>query len=262
MTVLARPLPQRSTARRAPAAANATLVARRDLTDSLAVFVLRLDIRPAAFSPGQYVSLGVRRATGDGWIQRPYSVVSLSSGGTGLELLIRHIPGGLLSTVLWTLGVGSRMFVGPPRGLFTLDSDDRRRLFIASGTGVAPFVAMLDHLAALSDRVPTVLVHGVSHCDEFAFAARIHGWIEAGAALDYRPTVSRPDDPCNDGWRGGRGRAEAEVAGLATEGLLDPRSTLAYVCGNPAMIDACARILTNAGLRTADIRIERFHRPE
>jgi ferredoxin-NADP reductase len=244
---------------RAIALPNATLLARIDLTDSLADFLLLLDSPLAPFLPGQYVSVGV--IDGTGLVQRPYSVVSLDTGRRRVELFVRRIPGGSLSSRLWDLPAGARVRVGPARGMFTLDPADRRRLFVATGTGLAPFLAMLEASLSRGDGVTTTLIHAASHADELAHADRLAGWVAGGLPLDYRPTVSRPDEPRSAGWAGLAGRADAVLERMLAGSELVVGTTRAYLCGNPSMIEACSRLLAGAGFAPADIRIEQFHAP-
>jgi propane monooxygenase reductase subunit len=259
MTML-RSLPARSVAAgRRPAAANATLVARVEITGTLGVFAVALDAPLGAYKPGQYVSLGVEHA-GE-LVQRPYSVVSLGRGGTEVELFIRRLPDGRLSNLLWALPVGARVRVGPARGLFVLDREDALpRLLIGTGTGLAPLLAMLDDAAARADTTPNVLIHGVSWFAELAYSSRIRQWQASGLPIDYQPTVSRPHERRNLGWAGPVGRAESQVERILLDnpGLADGP---AYLCGNPDMIDACRRVLLAAGVAPGDIQAEQFHAP-
>jgi ferredoxin-NADP reductase len=240
---------------------NATLLAREDVTDSMAAFTFAVDASLERYRPGQYVSLGV--FDGIGWVQRPYSVVSLDGSSHGasdrVELFIRHVPGGALSPRLWQLPVGARVRVGPPKGLFVLDEDDQRpRLFIGTGTGLAPLLSMLDEMVSRADDIPSALVHGVSYRDELAYGYRIAAWMATGLPLLYRPCVSRPDDERNEGWRGLTGRAEVAVA-RALEQMPPLAGGVAYLCGNPSMIEACSAVLRAAGMTESDIRAEKFH---
>ena len=108
---------------------NATLVAREDLTNSISIFTVWPDDGRRPFVPGQYFSLGLE--IGDRLVQRPYSAASLP-GSIELEFLIRHVDGGALTPALWSLAPGSRLFLGPPKGLFTLRPGDMRdHVFIA-----------------------------------------------------------------------------------------------------------------------------------
>lgn len=240
-------------------APNATMATRVELANSTAVFGIVLDNPLIGFKPGQYVSLGVLR---DGsLLQRPYSIVASSADGFRVELFIRLVPDGALSPLLWTLEPGTRVRVGPPKGLFVLDpADQRPRVFVGTGTGLAPLLAMLGDLSARADPAPNVLIHGVSFGTELAYAERIQTWLSGGLDLWYIPAVSRPDDARNAEWRGTTGRADAVLVRVLEA---DPSlvSGVAYMCGNPSMIEACSSVLADAGMATGDIRSERFHTP-
>ena len=101
-----------------------------------------------------------------------------------------------------------------PKGRFMLEpDDDRTHLFVSTGTGIAPFIAMMRQ--TLIDRQPrkTVLVNGSSYEDELGYRDLLEGWQRDGTyPVSYVPTISRPDDPRNAGWTGRTGRAEAVIA--------------------------------------------------
>ena len=268
MTVMGQPFPARplpggplpSVTRARPIAApNATLAARTDVTATLATFVVVADSPVIGFKPGQYVSLGVY--SGSELIQRPYSIVSLSGDRVRLEFLIRRLPDGRLSNLLWPLAAGDRVHVGPVKGLFTLDAEDPRpRIMVATGSGLAPMLAMLEAAVASHDKTPSVLIHGVSFHAELAYRERISAWRAAGLPLDYRPTVSRPREVRNAGWSGPVGRAETQLEALLHEWRwLRAGGSVAYLCGNPLMTRACAEVLGAAGFAPRDVRVELFH---
>jgi ferredoxin--NADP+ reductase len=233
---------------------NATLVAREDLTESIAIFTVRPDDGPRRFVAGQYFSLGLEV---DGRVvQRPYSVASLP-GSMELEFLVRHVSGGALTPALWSLAVGSRLFLGPPKGLFTLHPRDTRdHLFVATGTGLAPLVAMLDSVGAWSPRA-AVVVHGAARAAELAFRSRLERGERRGH-LAYAPTVSRPAEPCNAGWQGRIGRITAVLPDVFVETGLDPRHVIAYLCGGPTMIDDVSSLLASLGVPHDAIVSERY----
>lgn len=238
---------------------NATLVERLEVADSMAKFRLRLDSALAAFRPGQYVSLGVSAAAGIA--QRPYSVVSLPAAGNDVELFIRRVDGGAVSPRLWQLAPGDRVRVGPAKGLFVLDENDRRtRVFVGTGTGLAPLLAMLDRLAQAGDRSPNVLIHGVANQTELGYRGRIEAWIAGGLDLWYIPSVSRPADAANADWTGTTGRADAVLEKVFAA---DPSlcGGTAYLCGNPQMLESVTAGLVAAGMRPDDVRSERFQAP-
>ncbi len=241
-------------------APNATLMARTDFTDNLAGFRLLLDAPLLPFLPGQYVSVAV--IEGAEVVQRPYSIVAVDGTQRRIELFVRRIPGGSLSSRLWSLRAGARVRVGPPRGLFTLDTSDRRpRTFVASGTGLAPFLAMLEALDRDADMVETRLIHATSYADELAYASRLGSLATRGLPLDYRPTISRPGDERNAGWWGAVGRAEQQLESMLERGELVAGKSTVHLCGNPLMIDACRALLATAGFPDGDVHAEQFHAP-
>lgn len=244
-------------------AENATLVARFDVTEAMARFTVLLDEPLTGFAPGQYVSLGLR--DGERLVQRPYSIASGAPRRGELEFFIRRVNGGELTPRLWARRLGSRLRVGPPRGLFTLqESDPRTHLMVSSGTGLGPFIAMLDALrrGSLQPGRPApprvVLLNGVSYQSELGYRDRLERWQRDGDWLTYVPTVSRPEHEWNVGWRGHRGRTEAILDAICEAHGLEPGGTVAYLCGNPDMIESSQRALARRGFPAEDVRAEQY----
>jgi len=217
---------------------NATLVKREDDTDELARFWVRADGEAAHFEPGQYMTIGVY--ADDKLYQRPYSVSSApaDTGEQGFEFYVRLVPILRFTTLLWRLPVGHQMRMIGPKGRFMLQpDDDRTHLFISTGTGIAPFIAMTQH--AIHEGAPrrTVMIHGCSYQDELGYRELLEGWQRDGTyPMSYVPTISRPKDPRNEGWAGYTGRAEHVVRDVCRNEGLRPDDTVVYLCGNPEMI--------------------------
>lgn len=264
---LRRPLPPRPSGGALPAAGldarrrpslvdNATVVRRLDLGPSIIRLAIRPDDPPSRVEPGQYLSIGLR--VDGAFVQRPYSTASPVGAEEELEFLIRLVPGGALTPRLWGLRVGDRLLLGRPKGLFTRIPDDRRtHLFIATGTGLAPFVAMSATLLREAAPPPMVLVHGVAHAAELAWREEFEAWDGAGAVA-YVPAISRPDSPANAGWAGRTGRIDSILEAVWTAHGLDQDRTVAYLCGNPEMIATATRILVSLGLAEDAIRSEQY----
>ena len=235
----------------APRAANATLVGREDLTPVLARFCVSPDDGPVTFVAGQYATLSLAGATAP---PRPYSIAS-RPGARDLDFLISLVPDGSLTPRLFELGVGSRVHVGPARGLFRLDRDDQRaHVLIGTGSGIAPLLAMLAELRTRRDPPRTILLHGARVRAELAGAAEIDGQHQAW--LSYRPTLSRPH--AADTWSGRTGHVGVHLATLLTAGEVTPERTVAYLCGSSGMIAECSTLLALAGVPHDAIRTECF----
>jgi ferredoxin--NADP+ reductase len=217
---------------------NATLVRREDQTDELACFWVRFDGEPTPFEPGQYMTTGV---IVDGkLLQRPYSVASPPqvSGTDGYEFYVRVVPVIRFTTALWRLPIGHRMRMIGPKGKFLLEPNDKRtHLYVSTGTGIAPFISMIRDTMLRGDTRRTVVLHGCSYTEELGYREYLEGLErERSYPLTYVPTISRPDDPRNDGWTGRTGRAERVVAAVCRDLGLRPDQTVVYICGNPEMI--------------------------
>ncbi len=239
---------------------NARLVRRDDQHASLGYFWVRFDGDPTPFEPGQYMTIGVFV---DGKIvQRPYSVASAPStaGADGYELYIRLVQGGTFTPLLWRLPVDGRMRMIGPKGKFVLEpEDDRIHLFISSGTGNAPFVAMMRQ--AMVDGAPrrAVFLNGVSYEADLGYRQLLEGWEASGEyPVTYIPTVSRPGDTSNATWTGRTGRVEAIVGPVCEELGLTESNTIAYLCGNPDMILAAEQTLLARGFPEPSVKKELY----
>jgi benzoate/toluate 1,2-dioxygenase reductase component len=110
------------------------VIARRTLAGP--VFELSLTRPPAfRFTAGQSVRLGL-----DG-VERSYTLVS-ADGDPVLAVCIRAVGRGTLSARLTEAPVGTRLTLAGPNGYFTFQCSPRPAVFVATGTGIAPFVAM------------------------------------------------------------------------------------------------------------------------
>ena len=239
---------------------NASLVRRVDQHENLAYFWVRFDGDPTPFEPGQYMTIGVFV---DGRIvQRPYSVASapVDAGDTGYEMYLRLVQGGTFTPVLWDLPVGHRMRMIGPKGKFMLEPDDDRiHLFVSSGTGNAPFIAMMRQMLADGRPRKAVFLNGVSYVQDLGYRGLVEGWESSGKyPVRYIPTVSRPNDPANADWRGRTGRVETIVGPIFKELGLSPADTVAYLCGNPDMIIAAEQTLLALGMAEDAVKKELY----
>ncbi len=239
---------------------NATLVRREDLTDDLASFWVKMDCEATRFEPGQYLTIGV---VVDGkLLQRPYSVASAPSVADteGYEFFVRLVPIIRFTTALWRLPVGHRMRIIGPKGKFMLEPEDSRtHLYVSTGTGIAPFIAMIRETMAHGHPRRTVLLNGCSYANELGYRRELEAWEQDPAyRLRYVPTISRPADPRNAGWAGHVGRAEQVVEQVCREHGLRPEKTVVYICGNPEMILNVERTLMDRGFPEFHVKKELY----
>ena len=239
---------------------NATLVKREDDGPDLARFWVRADGEAARFEPGQYMTIGV--FADEKLYQRPYSVASApgATGEEGYEFYVRRVPVLRFTTLLWRLPLDHQMRMIGPKGRFMLEPDDERtHLFVSTGTGIAPFMAMCRQLLAEGRPRKTVMLHGCSYVDELGYRDVLESWRDTGAyPVAYAPTISRPREARNAGWDGYTGRCETVVRDVCRANHLKPEDTVVYLCGNPDMIINVETVLMDAGFPEFHVKKELY----
>jgi ferredoxin-NADP reductase len=214
--------------------------------------VVRIDLDGAPFPylPGQALLVGAHGQD----LRRPYSIADApeyASRNRCLELLVGLDANGEPGPHL-TLEPGALVDLEGPLGRFTFPYQPRERrfLFIAGGTGIAPLRAMLRHaLNVPHDEIG--LLYSARMPGEFAYERELrdlagHKHIE----LELRVTRDVPAEV----WDGSRGRiARADLAPL-----VHGRETLCFVCGPPALVEEIPRALEDLGVPRQRIRTEEW----
>jgi NAD(P)H-flavin reductase len=228
-----------------------TLPIREVLPATPRARIARIDLGGHTFdyAPGQAVSI----ATHGEEKRRPYSIAAAPEDSRThgwLELLIGVDAQGTAGSHL-TLEPGILVDVEGPLGSFTFPSapDERRFIFIAGGTGIAPLRAMMQRALHLPHR-NIGLFYSVRTPDEFAYEAELRQLADAGE-IELRQTVTRAADT---EWTGPRGRLNR----AALEELVHDPATLCFVCGPPALVDEIPRILAEMGIPRERIKIEEW----
>lgn len=227
---------------------------KRQWTPKLLSFRIARDMH-FRFVPGQFARLGIRKPDG-GQIWRPYSIVS-APWEEHLEFYSIVVPGGQFTTELARLAPGDEILIErQAHGFLTTSrfADGRDLWMLATGTGLAPFLSILQDEDTWRRFERLVLVHGVRHADELAYreeiaALRQHPlWQDRGDRLGYHPVVSR--EPRREALAG---RIPALLAGGELEhaaGLeIRPEYSRIMICGGPAMVEDTHRALIAKGCR-------------
>jgi NAD(P)H-flavin reductase len=228
-----------------------TLPIREVLPATPRARIARLDLDGHAFeyAPGQAVSI----ATHGQEKRRPYSIAAAPEDARRdgwLELLVGVNADGTPGSHLM-LEPGTLVDVEGPLGSFTFPPApvERRFVFIAGGTGIAPLRAMMQRALHLPHR-NIGLFYSVRTPDEFAYEMELRGLADAGE-IELRQTVTRATDT---DWTGPRGRLNRE----ALEELIHDPATLCFVCGPPALVDEMPKILAALGIPRERIKIEEW----
>lgn len=201
----------------------------------------------AEFEPGQFLQLGFDQE--DGHLHRPYSVAS--PHGEVLDFFIVLVEDGKLTPHLWKMEEGSEIDVSlKAAGSFTLKHcpEASTLWLVATGTGLAPYIAMLRTEEAWESYENIKVVHGVRHGSDLAYQPELAAHKEArGDRFEYIPVVSREEI---DGALSGR------ITNCINDGTLEKAANQQFdtdccvmMCGNPAMLNEMESILGERGIK-------------
>ena len=203
-------------------------------------------INGLSFLPGQYANLTVPGTEQ----HRAYSFSSMPKDGK-VSFLIRNVPNGLMSGYLTTQAKpGDAMQLAGPVGSFYLRDVQRPVLMLAGGTGLAPFLAMLDKIVAGGGSAhPVHLIYGVNTDADVVEIDKLEGFTKLLPNFSYAVTVVAADSS----WpKKGYVTAHIEPAHL-NEGNVD-----IYLCGPPPMVEAVAHDLRERKVEPASFHYEKF----
>ncbi len=184
---------------------------------------------------------------------RSYSIASAPEETNFLEFCIKLVPGGAFTPTLWNMRVGDKIDVRGPHGKFIAHEPvDYDTVYIAAGTGIAPFWGMIQHMLSIGVTRDIVLVFGVRYEDDLLYADEFKALAQKHP--NFRPifTLSRPRHP--ETWWGEKGYVQNH---LATH-VRDPKNTKAFICGLTPMIEASVAELEKIGVTKDRIHYERY----
>jgi len=251
---------------------NGTIARRIDLNPELAVLTILLNgWKLDPFEAGQFVDISLQtrssvhqqvnldssRFVPNEMIRRSYSIASSPDQRDRVELLLNLVPRGEFTPSLWRLDEGSGVHVNPRvRGRFTLSAalgNQHGRdgnvwsqfhphvVFIATGTGLAPYMSMLRQASDNGPRwASATLMHSVRVEEDLAYKDELKALARRNELrFKYFPTVTRASD---GSWVGENRRVQTllepdNYAELTRGRAIRPEDTHIFLCGNPEMIE-------------------------
>jgi benzoate/toluate 1,2-dioxygenase reductase component len=198
-----------------------------------------------SFLPGQYVNVRVPGTDQ----QRSYSFSS-APGAEALTFLVRDIPRGLMSTWMREVAAPRTLLeLAGPAGSFYLREVRRPLLFLAGGTGLAPFLSMLGKLAATGSAQSIHLVYGVTNDADLVEVARLEEFAARIPGFTFATCVAA---------EGSAHPRKGYVTAHIEPGHLNDGEVDVYLCGPPPMVDAVRAWLRERGVTPANFYHEKF----
>jgi ferredoxin-NADP reductase len=192
------------------------------------------------FVPGQFIS--VREPRGDKFVTRAYSIASPPRGNNTLDLCLNRVDEGFMSNFLCDREVGDVAKFHGPHGLFVLKPEVQDMIFVATGTGVAPFRSMAQNLFGKDgsglqrhNGRQIWLIYGTRYPEDVYYQEEFEQLAAGQPNFHYIATLSR----AKEDWSGARGYVQdhlRQIVGQRTD-------MHAYICGLNEMVSSVRSLL-------------------
>ncbi len=234
------------------------LVSKKFLTRDIVELTFKL-ISPEtiAFKAGQYVTLKMPAHGDVPAAMRPFSIASSGSDCT-IQMNIRLNPQGIVTP--WVFNVLTewvQVHLNGPRGNFFLRNTEKPILFIAGGSGMAPVRSILYAMKQYTIKRKAVYFFGALTQSDLFYLDEMH--IFEKELYDFRFVPALSNEPVESPWKGARGLVTEAIDRYYSANLSGYE---VYLCGRPAMIEACVPILERKGVHKSEMFFDLFNSPK
>lgn len=239
---------------------DATVRSIKDVTYDIKEVVFDLNGETVEFEAGKYVQLEVPGYDKiKGTTQRAYSMSSKPSDKNIIEVLVRLVPGGIVTTYVHEyLKEGQRLNLIGPFGDFARNHNGSIMLCVAGGSGMAPFKSMLyDMLENGEEDREVWYFFGARSTRDMFYLDEMRELETRLPNFHFVPALSEPEE--GDGWDGPTGLITDVLDRYLKEEIKpDGKKLEGYLCGSPGMIDACNAVMNRNGVVQDDIYYDKF----
>ena len=196
------------------------------------------------FLPGQFVTLIINNLT-----RRSYSVGSIS-GQNFIETYVDITPGGPGSKFFENVQIGETVEAIFPLGKFVYAESEYPAIFVATGTGITPFVSMIETALKVNNSKREIkLIWGAKTEADLFLKNEIMELKNNFPNFDFTFCVSREEAT---EYSKGRVTNVIESAQFSTDSEF-------YICGGKVMIEDVDKLLTVKGFAKEKIKYEQFY---
>jgi len=208
------------------------------------------------FIPGQYIILTIPQSPSP--VKRLYSIASSPSQPSSFELLIKRVPGGIASNYIGNLAVGDKLEVLGPAGLFSLKNTPHNKVFLTTGTGIAPIRSFI--LSNPSHTQHYYLFWGMPSFRELYLLDELRGMAQKDPFLHVSICLSREQSldsiPIELRPLFSLGHIDNVVSRLISS---QPQNSLEYyICGRREVVESTRDYLYNQNIDRSLVHFERY----
>ncbi|GIW63879.1 MAG: hypothetical protein KatS3mg091_681 [Patescibacteria group bacterium] len=218
---------------------NDTILVRLDLADNL------------NFTAGQYIIVDIEK--NNQLFKRLYSIASPETNQRQIELIIQIVPGGIGSEFFQKAKINQRFNISGPAGHFVLRKNNNNKIFLATGTGIAPIRSMLASYLPKNPKEELKLIWGMRTTESLYLIDEYKNWQKNHSNFSYNICLSReePQDPvCFKGHL-------QDFINLNKSSLIS-NTTDFYICGNRDMTEEIKNLLISLGANPQQVYFEKF----
>ena len=233
----------------------ATVVGIEDLTHDIKRPRFELiDPETLDFTPGQYIQLRAPAyPQSPEEVYRAYSLSSDCRDTRHAELIVRLVPQGICTTwVFEHMSEGEEVLFNGPYGDFYLRDSERDAIFVAGGSGMAPFLSILADMKHRRDARKCTYFFGARTQADLFCVDTMRQYEEDLPDFTFVPCLSEPAEDSD--WDGETGL----VTDVLNRHFPDLSEHEGYLCGSPGMLDAAMAVMTQNGLPEERIYFDKF----
>jgi ferredoxin--NADP+ reductase len=205
-------------------------------------YIIRLDKKQLVFNAGQFFSIGLDKLG----VNREYSVAS-SPTENYIDFYIREIKDGAISSSLRNLQIGDEVKILGPFGEFYFNTYEKKKkhIFIATGTGLAPFLSLINHHKINDYQI----YHGVRYPDDIFNLFELK---------NYNVFVSRENNLDLNGFKNNKIEVQKGRVNNYLKNLTFDENMIFFLCGNSKMVSDIYDILVSKKISQKNIYTEIF----
>ncbi|MBI3211024.1 MAG: oxidoreductase [Candidatus Solibacter usitatus] len=205
------------------------------------------DMQEFPFTVGQFVSLS--EMVNGKKVTRAYSIASRPKKNT-FELCINLVHDGVFTPHLFSMKPGDGIEMKGPHGMFVMKKPVRDTIYVATGTGIAPFLPMLQESLEQYTEQKFTLVFGVRYEDTLLYDDIFKQMAADHSNFKYIGTVTRP----TPAWKGNGGRVQQYLFPEVGE----RKDFDIYICGLKEMVNDVRDKLLALGFDKKQVNFERY----
>ncbi len=201
---------------------------------------------------GQFLTLIAKIPDQPGQVMRCFSFATPSGVVDRVDIIVRRTPHGIMTPYLFEQAKpGDPFRIIAPYGEFYLRDGASPAVWIGGGSGLSPFMGMVQDLLDKGEKRPVHLFFGAVAPRDLYYAEYLRGIAEQHDWFTFTPALSGDErtDLCRD---------YGLITDIVAQYTGDASGSEAYLCGGPGMIAACVKLLTEKGMRRDRIFYDRF----